>query len=51
MMADLNLRSGLNIYEGQVTHPAVASALGLPHTPVESVVSSTPARRYTDVKV
>jgi alanine dehydrogenase len=50
MAADRHLRNGLNVHEGQVTHPAVAGALGLPHTPVESVVNSTPARRYSDVE-
>jgi alanine dehydrogenase len=51
MTADRYLRSGLNIFEGQVTHPAVADALDLPYTPVETIVNSTPARRYNDVKV
>jgi alanine dehydrogenase len=51
MTADRYLRSGLNVHEGQITHPAVAEALGLPYTPVETIVNSTPARRYTDVKV
>ncbi len=27
---DPHLRNGLNVYDGQITHPAVASALGLP---------------------
>ncbi len=30
MREDAHLRAGLNIHEGAVTHPAVASALGLP---------------------
>ncbi|MGV6859450.1 MAG: alanine dehydrogenase [bacterium] len=30
------LRNGLNIYNGHVTHPAVAEALALPYTPVET---------------
>jgi alanine dehydrogenase len=51
MASDRYLRNGLNVFEGQVTHPAVAEALGLPHTPVETIVNSTPARRLTDVKV
>jgi len=51
MMADRHLRNGLNVHEGKVTHPAVADALGLPYTPVETIVNSTPARRFTDVKV
>lgn len=27
---DSHLRNGLNVYDGQITHPAVASALGIP---------------------
>jgi alanine dehydrogenase len=27
---DVHLRNGLNVYDGHITHPAVASALGLP---------------------
>jgi alanine dehydrogenase len=48
MTADRHLRNGLNIHEGQITHPAVAEALGLPHTSVETIINS--ARRYTDVQ-
>lgn len=34
MQADLRLRAGLNVYEGQITEPAVAEALGHPlHDP------------------
>jgi alanine dehydrogenase len=51
MSADPNLRNGLNVHEGQITHPAVAQALGLPHTPVETIVNPASARRLTDVKV
>ncbi len=29
---DVHLRNGLNVYEGSITHPAVALALGLPLT-------------------
>jgi alanine dehydrogenase len=50
MAADRNLRNGLNIHEGQVTHPAVAGALGLPYTPVETIVDAVQTRRLTDVK-
>lgn len=31
---DAHLQSGLNVCHGQITHPAVASALGLPQLPV-----------------
>ena len=51
MAADRHLRNGLNVHEGQVTHPAVAEALGLPHTPVETIVDAVPTRRFTDVQV
>jgi alanine dehydrogenase len=51
MTIDRHLRDGLNVHEGQVTHPAVAEALGLPHTPASTIIDSTPARRLTDVKV
>jgi alanine dehydrogenase len=33
---DPGFRQGLNVCAGQVTHPAVASALGYPHVPPES---------------
>jgi alanine dehydrogenase len=51
MSIDRHLRSGLNVHEGQVTHPAVAEALGLPHTAVDTIITSTQSRRLTDVKV
>jgi alanine dehydrogenase len=35
---DLHLRNGLNVYEGQVTHRAVAEALGLKCTPAEAAL-------------
>ncbi len=35
---DPNLSAGLNIHQGRVTHKAVASALGIDHTPVEEVL-------------
>lgn len=36
---DGHLRAGLNVHAGQVTHPAVAEALGLAHAPAEAVVA------------
>jgi alanine dehydrogenase len=42
MAADPHLRAGLNIYDGKITHPAVAEALGLPYTPAEEVVHAAP---------
>ena len=35
---DAHLANGLNIARGQVTHRAVADALGLPYTPVEAAI-------------
>jgi alanine dehydrogenase len=35
---DSNLRNGLNVYEGLVTHRAVANALGLKYTPAEQAL-------------
>jgi alanine dehydrogenase len=35
---DAHLRNGLNIYEGRVTHRAVAQALKLQFTPPEAVL-------------
>ena len=35
---DPNLRNGLNVYEGLVTHRAVADALGLKYTPAEQAL-------------
>ncbi len=32
------LKNGLNVYKGQMTHPAVADALGKDYVPVESVL-------------
>jgi alanine dehydrogenase len=34
------LRRGLNTHKGQVTHPGVASAFGLPCTPVEKLLAT-----------
>lgn len=42
MADDPHLRAGLNVYDGRVTHPAVAEALGLPYTPAEEIVSAAP---------
>ena len=42
MMLNRYLRDGLNIYDGKITHPAVAEALGLSLTPAELVVNSAP---------
>ncbi len=38
MADDPCLRTGLNIWEGNITHPAVAEALGQPHTPDETAI-------------
>jgi alanine dehydrogenase len=35
---DPHLRNGLNVYEGKVTHRAVAGALKLPYTPPEAAL-------------
>ena len=48
MALDRHLRNGLNVHDGKITHPAVAQALGLPHTPVETVVNAPLTRRATD---
>jgi alanine dehydrogenase len=39
MRADLSLRRGLNTYRGEVTHKAVAEALGLPYTLAEKALA------------
>jgi alanine dehydrogenase len=36
---DPHLRAGLNIHAGQVTHAAVADALGTAHAPAERVLA------------
>ena len=38
MLDDPHLAEGLNIHDGQVTHLAVAQALGLRHTPARDVL-------------
>ena len=37
---DPGLRLGINVTGGTVTHPAVAEAVGVDHTPVEDVLGS-----------
>ena len=39
LRADLHLRAGLNCCQGQVTHPAVAEALGYPLTAAERLLA------------
>jgi len=39
MRTDLSLRRGLNTYQGEVTHKAVAEALGLPYTLAEQALA------------
>ena len=41
MLADPCLREGLNIHAGEITHPAVAQALGLRHTAASQVLMDT----------
>jgi alanine dehydrogenase len=41
-MAELpGLKSGVNVAEGKVTHPAVAEGTGMDYTPVEDVLGVT----------
>ena len=40
LAADHHLAAGLNIYDGKVTHKAVAGALGLPYVPVEQALKA-----------
>jgi alanine dehydrogenase len=40
MAEDPGLRDGLNIFEGKVTHPAVAAALDYEYVPAESVLQA-----------
>lgn len=37
---DPGLRAGLNVYQGKVTHPAVADALGLDYVPAETALAN-----------
>lgn len=39
MRQDLNLRNGLNICKGKITHPAVAHALKQDYTPAEAMIT------------
>ncbi|HWK53095.1 MAG TPA: alanine dehydrogenase [Hyphomicrobiales bacterium] len=39
LRTDVGFRQGLNLYRGQVCHPAVAQAHRLPYTPAEDVLS------------
>jgi alanine dehydrogenase len=38
MLEDAHLKNGLNVAEGQVTHEAVARALGLPYVPADTLL-------------
>lgn len=40
LSTDLHLRAGLNVYEGHVTHEAVASATGADYVPVNEIFPS-----------
>jgi alanine dehydrogenase len=44
MRDDPHLREGLNIHDGQVTHPAVAQAFGLRHVPAASAMMESVAQ-------
>lgn len=37
---DPSLAHGVNVFDGQVTHPAVAGAFGMPFAPLETVLSA-----------
>jgi alanine dehydrogenase len=50
MAHDPHLRNGLNIYDGQVTHPAVAEALGMELSLADTIVGATPMRRQSDAR-
>jgi len=39
---DPALRKGVNVFEGRVTHPAVAEAFGLSYTPLSELLLTTP---------
>jgi len=36
---DRSLALGLNVYDGRVVHAAVATSLGLPHSPLETILA------------
>jgi alanine dehydrogenase len=38
VVGDPELRKGVNVAAGQITHPAVADAVGLPYVPVEEAI-------------
>src|ERR671924_1969764 len=38
---DPGVKSGVNVAEGKVTHPAVAEAVGMPYTPVDDALGVT----------
>jgi len=40
LLADPHLRNGLNVYDGKITHRAVAEALRLAYTPPETVLAA-----------
>jgi len=40
MQSDAALQRGLNTYQGQITHPAVAETFGMLHVPAEEVLGS-----------
>jgi alanine dehydrogenase len=42
MADDPYLRTGLNVWDGNITHPAVAEALGQPYTPAEAAIEAAP---------
>jgi len=42
MADDPCLRTGLNIWDGNITHPAVADSLGQPYTPAEAAIDMAP---------
>jgi alanine dehydrogenase len=42
---DPALAGGLNVCGGRITHPAVAAAFGLDHTPIERVLATAGATR------
>jgi alanine dehydrogenase len=40
LLRDPHLRNGLNVYQGRITHRAVAEALKLEYTPAEKLLAS-----------
>src|SRR3954471_6036978 len=43
VVRDPGLRLGVNVARGQVTHPAVAEAVGMPFVPIEEAFRSVPS--------